>query len=283
MIMEIRLDHGTRVRELKEWSHVTGSPQSVVVHAEPGLLAAAVAARLVTRMVDAQAARGQAHVVLTGGRIGIAALAALAVSPARDAVDWQAVDLWWGDERFLPAGDPERNETQARAALLDRLPLNPAQVHPMPPSDGPDGDDVDAAAARYAETLRAASRPEDHGPVPAFDVVLLGVGDDAHCASLFPGQPALYETERTVVGVRGAPKPPPTRITLTLPALRAAQEVWFVIAGKDKADAVRLALSGAGHVQVPAAGVEGLRRTLWLLDRAAAGQLPPELARAASP
>ncbi|MFP5334674.1 MAG: 6-phosphogluconolactonase [Actinomycetes bacterium] len=259
------------------------SPTSVVVHATPDLLAAAAAARLVTRLVDAQASRGHASLVLTGGTIGISMLRHLASCPPRDAVDWRRVDLWWGDERFLPAGDPDRNETQAREALLDVLPLDPARVHPMPASDGPDGDDVDAAAARYAGELRAASRPEDHGDVPTFDVLLLGVGPDGHCASLFPEQPAVYETERSVVGVRSSPKPPPTRISLTMPALCAAEDVWFVVAGRDKAPAVEMALSGAGPVQVPAAGPSGRRRTLWLLDREAASSLPPGLARLASP
>ena len=117
----------------------------------------------------------------------------------------------------------------------------------------------------------------------SFDVCLLGVGPDGHVASLFPELPAIYEAERTVVAVRGSPKPPPTRISLTLPALNAAREVWFVVAGEDKARAARLALSGAGPVAVPAAGVTGRARTLWLLDTAAASQLPQGLARLASP
>lgn len=262
---------------------MTTGPVSVVVHADPDLLAPAVAARLITRMVDAQASRGSASVVLTGGTVGIKVLAHLATCPARDAVDWRAVDLWWGDERYLPAGDPDRNETQAREALLDTLPLDPARVHPMPASDGPDGDDVEAAAARYAEELARAARPEDQGDVPAFDVLLLGMGPDGHCASLFPEQPAVHETERTVVGVRAAPKPPPTRVSLTMPALCAAREVWFVVAGADKAGPVSMALGGAGTLQVPAAGPAGRRRTLWLLDRAAAAQVPAGLARPASP
>jgi 6-phosphogluconolactonase len=262
---------------------VSASPLSVVVHGDADLLAEAAAARFVTRVVDAQSARGSAHVVLTGGTIGIRMLDAIRTSQARDAVDWRALDVWWGDERFLPAGHEDRNETQARHALLDHVPVEVERVHPMPSSDGPDGDDVDAAAARYAEELRAASRPEDHADVPTFDVLVLGVGPDAHCASLFPGLPGIYETERTVIGVRGSPKPPPTRISLTMPALQAAEEVWFVVAGADKADAVGLALSGAGPVQVPAAGPSGRRRTLWLLDRAAAARVPAGLARPASP
>ena len=259
------------------------APTSVVVHADQDLLCEAVAARLVTQLVDAQASRGSAHLVLTGGTVGTAALAALAASPARDAVDWRAVDVWWGDERFLPSGHPDRNETQAREALLSKVPIPADRVHPMPASDGPDGDDVDAAAARYADALAAVSRPEDHGAVPRFDVLLLGVGPDAHVASLFPGHPGLYETERTVVGVHGAPKPPPTRISLTMPAIRSAAEIWFVVSGADKARAVHLALSQAGEVQVPAAGPRGVRATRWLLDRAAAAELPRGLSRLASP
>ncbi|TXS51053.1 6-phosphogluconolactonase [Streptomyces sp. t39] len=253
------------------------SAAELVVHRDKDLMAQAAAARLITRVVDAQAARGTASVVLTGGRNGNGLLAALGSAPARDAIDWSRLDLWWGDERFLPDGDPERNVTQAREALLDRVPLDPARVHAMPASDGPHGADADAAAAAYAAELAAAARPEDHGPVPVFDVLMLGVGPDTHVASLFPELPAVRETERTVVGVHGAPKPPPTRISLTLPAIRAAREVWLLAAGEDKAEAVQIALSGAGEVQAPAAGARGRARTLWLLDAAAASGLPRDL------
>lgn len=253
---------------------------SVVVHADADVLAKAVAARLITRLVDVQSAAGSASLVLTGGGVGLATLAAVAATPARVAVDWQRLDIWWGDERFLPAGDPERNETGARRALLDHVELDPARVHVMA---GPDtGLSAEESADRYAEELRLASRPEDHGPVPSFDVLLLGMGPDGHVASLFPEMPALYD-DRPVVAVHGSPKPPPTRITLTLPAINAAREVWVVAAGAEKAGAVRLALSGAGTMQVPAAGVRGRRRTLFLLDRTAAAKIPPSLVRPASP
>jgi len=262
---------------------VSNAPSSVVVHSSASVLAEAVAARLVTRVVDAQSARGVAHVGLTGGSIGIAVLEALRSSSARDAVDWQHLEVWWGDERFLPSGDPERNETQARTALLDHVRIDPARVHPMPPSDGPDGDDPEAAAERYADELAAAASSGDRAGVPALDVLLLGMGPDGHTASLFPEQPALHESERTVVAVRGAPKPPPRRLTLTFPAIAAAQEVWFVVAGADKASAAAMALSDAGPVQVPAAGARGVHATRWLLDREAASRLPPGLTRLASP
>jgi 6-phosphogluconolactonase len=256
------------------------TPPIVVIHHDTEVLADAVAARLITRLVDVQAARGVASLVLTGGRVAAATLSAIADSPARAAIDWANLDIWWGDERFLPSGDPERNETQARGALLDHVPVDPARVHPMPAADT--GLEPEAAAEKYAAELARSSHPEHYGAVPMFDVVLLGVGPDAHVASLFPEEPALYE-ERSVVAVRGAPKPPPTRISLTLPTIRSAAEVWLVVSGDDKAGAVRLALSGAGEVQVPAAGARGRQRTLWLLDRAAAAQLPPGLERIASP
>ncbi|MDQ0931800.1 6-phosphogluconolactonase [Streptomyces turgidiscabies] len=258
------------------------APQ-LVVHRDKELMAEAAAARLITRIVDAQASRGSASVVLTGGRNGNGLLAALASAPARDAIDWARLDLWWGDERFLPEGDPDRNITQARAALLDAVPLEPARVHAMPASDGPYGSDVDAAAEAYAAELAKAAGPENHGPVPTFDVLMLGVGPDTHVASLFPELPAVRETERTVVGVRGAPKPPPTRVTLTLPAIRAAREVWLLAAGEDKAGAAAIALSGAGEIQAPAAGAYGRQRTLWLLDAPAASQLPKTLYPPSSP
>lgn len=250
------------------------APPQVVVYPNAELLAAATAARLVTRLIDAQAARGWASLVLTGGDTGIAVLEQLRATPARDAIDWARVDLYWGDERFLPSGDPERNETQARAGLLDHVPVDPARVHAMAPSDGPLGADPEAAAAAYAEVLAKAARPEDHGPVPSFDVCLLGVGGEGHTASIFPASPAVYETERTVVAVHGSPKPPPTRISLTLPAIRRASEVWLMTTGPTKAAAVAMAVGGAGEIQVPAAGARGQRRTLWLLDRAAAAKVP---------
>ena len=258
------------------------APQ-VLIHRDEELLAKAVAARLVTRLVDACAARGHGSLVLTGGGIGTRVLAELAAAPARDAVDWRHLDIWWGDERFRPSGDPERNDTGARKALLDHIDTRPDRVHPMPASDGPDGPDPEAAAARYAAELLRATQPEDHSQVPSFDVLLLGIGPDAHVASLFPGMPALYEEQRTVVAVHGAPKPPPTRLTLTLAAITAAREVWILASGAEKAGAIRIALSAAGPVQVPAAGARGRQQTLFLLDRAAAAQVPPQLGRIASP
>ena len=199
--------------------------------------------------------------VLTGGSIGIASLAALRQTPARKAIDWRQVDVWWGDERFVPATATSATSCRPVRHCSTSLDLDPARVHPMGTRGGPDGADVDAAAARYAAELTAS------GAVPAFDVLLLGMGPEGHTASIFPESPAAHD-ERPAFGVHGCPKPPPTRISMGFTALCAAREVWLVVAGEDKARAVALALSGAGRVQVPAAGAVGRQQTLWLLDEA---------------
>jgi 6-phosphogluconolactonase len=236
---------------------------TVLVHPDETVLAASIAARLISRLADAQAdGVSNASVVLTGGGIGTACLAAVAASPARDAVDWSRVEFFWGDERFEPSGDPERNETGAREALLDHIPVDPALVHPMAASDGPDGDDVDVAAEHYA------------GIVPAsFDVVLLGIGPEGHVASLFPDRPELTDT-RLAVPVRNSPKPPPTRISLTYGPIRSASEVWILASGSSKADAIAAVVAGAPASECPASGAVGRDRTLLLVDEAAAAKLP---------
>ncbi|GEL97360.1 6-phosphogluconolactonase [Cellulomonas terrae] len=237
--------------------------RDVVVHPDARVLAESVAARLLTHLVDVQSHRSPVHVVLTGGTVGIASLAAVAASPVRDAVDWSGVHLWWGDERFLPEGDPDRNETQARTALIDALgdALPAENVHPMPARS----DDVptpEASADAYGQSFADAGSP-------AFDVLLLGMGPDGHVASLFPGHEALAVTGRPTVGVHGSPKPPPERVSLTYDAIRGAREVWVVAAGAEKAQAVASALRGAPVETTPAAGAIGTERTLWLVDVAA--------------
>jgi 6-phosphogluconolactonase len=255
------------------------SSAELVVHDDEAATARDAADRLLTALAAAQAARGAASVVLTGGGIGIAMLREVAVSPRRDAVDWAAVEVFWGDERFVPAGDAERNDAQAREALLDALPLDPARVHPMAASDAPEdagGGDPDHAADAYAKALSAAASrlgTSSSGPIPAFDVLLAGCGPEGHVLSVFPDSPAVHAADAGVVAVRDCPKPPPTRVSLTLPAARHAREVWLVAAGAGKAEALARARGGASEVDIPLAGLRGAERTLWLLDREAAAQL----------
>ncbi|WP_159797336.1 6-phosphogluconolactonase [Puerhibacterium puerhi] len=250
----------------------TASQRLVVVHPDAEVLAQAAAARLLTRILDVQSVRRPVHVVLTGGTVGIRTLAAAAASPLVAAVDWSGVHLWWGDERFVPTGHADRNETQAREALLDALVaehgLPEANVHPMA---GPDrAGSPEESATAYAAELAALADPAGGAPqVPAFDVLLLGMGPDGHVASLFPGHAALAADGATV-GVHGSPKPPPERVSLTFDAIRSAREVWVVAAGAEKAERAAAALASQPVEEVPAAGVHGTERTLWLLDTAAA-------------
>lgn len=223
-------------------------------------LAAATGARLVGAITSAIANRGEAAVVLTGGTVGIKLLRH--VAGFGTDIDWSKVQLFWGDERFVPAADDDRNYKQAREALLESIDIPSANVHAMAASDGEFGEDIEAAAAAYERLLPAE-----------FDVHLLGMGGEGHINSLFPDTDAVRETTRLVVAVTDSPKPPPLRITLTLPAVARAREVWLVVAGSEKAGAVAAAIGGAAAVDVPAAGAIGKEKTVWLLDEAAAAQL----------
>ena len=236
----------------------------LVRHPDARTLAAVTAGRLVTTVLDAIAERGRADLSLTGGSMGGAVVEALAHHPQREVVDWTRVHVWWGDERYLPAGDPDRNDTQADAAGLTTLGLLPEHVHR---AAGPDvSASAEASAAAYEQTLRSDGGGE-------WDVVLLGVGPDGHVASLFPGHPAQQSSDTLAVAVHDSPKPPPTRVSLTGGCLSRSREVWFVVAGEDKAGAVAKGVAGAPAEEVSTGLVRGLGRTLWLVDAAAARDL----------
>ncbi|MBG6054190.1 6-phosphogluconolactonase [Salinibacterium sp. CAN_S4] len=245
----------------------------VIVHPDKASLAAAVAARFISKAADLISEFDEASVVLTGGTMGSAVLSAINSSPARDTVDWSRVNVWWGDERWLPAGDPERNDTQARIALLDHVPLDPDRVHPFAASDS--GLELDEASDAYAAEIAAHS--PDNASMPHFDITFLGMGPDGHIASLFPERGGVREREKTVISVRKSPKPPPERLSLTLPTINSSARVWLVVAGADKASALGLTLAGASVNEVPAAGVEGRRKTLFFVDADAAAQVPEHL------
>lgn len=234
----------------------------VRVYPDTDALIAAAAAQFVEVVVAAQQARGSASVVLTGGGTGIGLLELVRKNPG--GIDWSRLDVFWGDERFVPAGDAERNELQARQALLDHVPVDPARVHPVSASDGEYPDPVEAAA-EYAAAVHA--HLTEYG---AFDLHLLGMGGEGHVNSLFPATDAVREEHELVVAVTNSPKPPPVRVTLTLPAVRRARQVVLVVGGAAKAEAVAAALEGANPVDIPAAGAVGTEATVWLLDRQAA-------------
>lgn len=242
----------------------------VQTYADQQELVTATGDRLADAIEAAIAARGRALIVLTGGGTGIGLLRRLGEHAGR--IDWSKVHIYFGDDRFVPADDDERNEKQARAALLDHIAIPVGNVHAMAASDGAFGDDLDVAALAYEQVLADHAEPGERTPI--FDVHLLGMGGEGHVNSLFPDTPAVAETARLVLPIHDSPKPPPRRITLTLPAVRCTRQVWLVVAGAAKAEAVAAAIGGADPVSVPAAGAIGSEQTVWLLDAAAATQLP---------
>ncbi|TFV58937.1 6-phosphogluconolactonase [Mycobacterium sp. PS03-16] len=232
-------------------------------------LVAAVGDRLADEVVSAVESRGTANIVLTGGGTGIKLLERLGTHS--DRIDWSKVHLFFGDERYVAEDDDDRNDKQARAALIDRVDIPAANVHAMPAADGEFGDDIDAAALAYEHVL--AGQAEGDEPTPVFDVHLLGMGPEGHINSLFPHTPAVRETTRMVVAVTDSPKPPPQRITLTLPAVARSREVWLVVSGSGKAEAVAAAVGGAAADDWPAAGAVGREATVFFLDEDAASKL----------
>ena len=188
----------------------------------------------------------------------------------RHAVDWSEVEVFFGDERYVPPDHAESNYRMARESLLAHVPLSAAQVHPWPTAAG----DPAADAARYEATLRAAFPERPAGGPPRFDLVLLGLGTDGHTASLFPDTAALGEPSRWAVA-NHVPRLGAWRLTLTFPVLNAAQQVVFLVAGGDKAPVLARVLEGPeAPDELPAQRVQPTDGQLtWLVDRAAAGQL----------
>lgn len=252
---------------------MTVAHRRVRVYDDKPALAGAVAQRFIKRMAKVLAQKETAHVVLTGGTMGEAVLAAVRDSADRSSVDWSRVTFWWGDERYLPKGDADRNETQSRRALLDALGLDESRIKPFPALG--EHATIEEAAAAYAADLAAAA-PEG-AAYPQFDVTFLGVGPDGHVASLFPEHEAVRDTTSVVLPETNSPKPPPERLTLALPVLNSSDRVWLVLAGADKAGALGLALAGANPHDVPAAGVEGRLKTVFFVDRDAASEVPENL------
>ncbi|MEN9752463.1 MAG: hypothetical protein RL670_154 [Actinomycetota bacterium] len=224
--------------------------------------AEAIAEALLTRLAELLGQQREVHLAVTGGTLGIALLAATAKNAKLKTVDWSRVNVWWGDERFVAADSADRNDGQAIRALFHLLPQ--AKLHQMPADDG--------LPLEFAtvEFLNYAAEFAVDGAIP-FDITLLGMGPDGHVASLFPDRP-IPPAEMPVVPVHDSPKPPPQRISFNYGALNASDEIWFVVAGADKAEAVAVAHS-AEKAKLPAGRVLGKSKTIWFLDEAAASLL----------
>lgn len=220
------------------------------------------AAKLVSESLSGP---GRRSICLTGGSTPKPVYQRLAREPYRSKLHWDCVHWFWGDDRFVPQDDERSNAAMAHSAFLNSLPIPPTCIHAIPT----DTVDHHEAARRYEETLRGFYGSDRLDPGrPLFDLVLLGLGSDGHTASLFPGDPALQETDRWVVGIdhsRLAPFVP--RVTLTFPTLGSTRQMVFLVSGKDKRDMVKNVLSGADF---PAGSARASAPVLWMLDREAA-------------
>lgn len=248
------------------------SDKRVVIAPSRGELAGLVADKFLVRAAKSIRRTGQFRVILTGGTVGIETLAAIAQHPKAADLDWSKVQLWWGDERFVPAGHPDRNDQQAEKVFLSRLPLEEAHIHRFPAADGLD---VETAAGVYRELLRSQAAEGEQWPV--FDLAFAGMGPDAHVLSVFPGSDQARATVPDVLAVTDSPKPPAQRLTMTIPLVNRSARVWMVVAGSDKAAALALALADASTSEVPAAGLRGTQSTKMFIDQELADVLPEEL------
>lgn len=205
---------------------------------------------------------GVARLVLTGGTAGIALLRRLAQADLAERIDWTRVHVFFGDERNVPVTHPDSNEGQAREALLDAVGIPAENIHGF----GLDGGDMERAAAQYAEAI--------HTFAPnGFDLHLLGMGGEGHINSLFPDTDAVREQTALVVTVTDSPKPPAQRVSLTLPAVRRAERVWFLVSGAEKAEAAAAVVAGKNPVAWPAAGARGVKETILFVTEDAAPPL----------
>lgn len=229
----------------------------VVVCPDGDAVAKAVARKLRLRIAQMQEDPERVpQVCLTGGRIANRVYERLANDQDDTTVDWARVEFWWGDERFVPTGDPHRHAGQTLAILAATIQMDPARVHPMPAAEGATAD-IAQAAVQYASELGDTT----------FDICLLGIGVDGHVASIFPRHSSSGRGGR-VIGVQDSPKPPSARLTVTMPVITASEEVWFIASGEEKADAVARAL--AGEPGLPASVACGTSRTVWCIDEDAA-------------
>lgn len=247
-----------------------------VVSADAAGVATEAATAAAARLAEAQTERGVAHLVVTGGTVGVRAAGALPAALEAAGVDLSTLHLWWGDERFVGPDDDDRNAVQVREGLLEPLEaagLPERNVHLVPSTQ--DGMSLAEAAAWYGQQLDSAGGDEPFRTRGRafFDVLWLGVGPDAHVASLFPGHPAQRVTSASAIPVEDSPKPPPLRVSLSWPVLNSARHVALLVAGAEKAEAVAKAHGDIDPLQVPASSVRGLESTTWFLDEAAAGRL----------
>lgn len=241
------------------------------INADRRTLSAVLAAHVAELAATAIAKTNRFCLALSGGSLMNIIGPPLSSLPLRDNVDWSSWHVFWVDERWVSWSNPESNYGLAKALFLDRTDIPDAQIHAVDNSLSP-SETAHAYASAMATVFQA---PENR--LPRFDLILLGIGADGHTASLFPNHPALDETRRWVVPVLNAPKPPPIRITMTLPVINRARHIRFVAAGPDKAKIVSAVLDPkAKQPELPARRVNPSDGDVqWFVDQSAAGQYHP--------
>ena len=262
------------------------SQRKTVTCPNPDVLAQAVAVRVLTtiRNLLAEPGRSRVDIALTGGTDGNRVLRAIGTDPLADDLDASRVHIWWGDERFVPEDSDDRNAKQAREAWFGKLiedGLMPAgNIHEMP-ADGRDADEIASASPEQTDAVLAAAAAEYQrelveqlGSEPALDIAMFGVGPDAHFASLFPdhGEVEIDDPHVLVAGVRDSPKPPPLRVTLTVPMIARSKHTWVFTSETCKADAVKAAFAQRDNPHAPSSYADG-EELLWLIDEGAASKL----------
>lgn len=249
---------------------VSRAGMEVVQLADAEAVSRAAAEEVVRCARGAVAARGRFTIVLSGGSTPRLLYELLAVSPFREQIDWERVEVFWGDERTVPPDHPDSNFGMARAALLAKVPVPPARVHRM----AAERHDRDGAAQEYAAEIARTVAVPSTGEPPVLDLILLGMGPDGHTASLFPHTEAVRETRRWVVR-NYVPKLQTDRLTLTVPILNRGAAILFLVAGADKGPVLREVLEGPPDPErLPSQLIRPtVGRLVWLVDRAAAGSL----------
>jgi 6-phosphogluconolactonase len=232
-------------------------------------LSVAVAGHVALLAARAMAERGRFFIALSGGSVTKIISAKLVAEPIRSDVDWWGWHVFWADERCVPLSSPESNYGVANRLLFRHVDIPHHQIYVLDDTLGA----IEAAEA-YESILRRVFRPQD-SLIPKFDLILLGIGEDGHTASLFPGSPILHETDRWVAPILDAPKPPPERVTLTLPVINNARHVIFVAAGTGKKFILSKVFTPNLHrPRLPAELVGPFDGDLqWFADEAAAGNL----------
>lgn len=260
--------------------------RKTIVYPNPQVLAEAVAARTLLTIVDmlAEPDRRRVDIAVTGGTDGNRVFAAMNASPLNEAVDWSRVHVWWGDERFVTAEDDDRNAKQAReawyGALVEDGRMPAANIHAMPADERSAADIVSATPEQTDAVLAEAAAKYQHelveqlGDEPALDIAMFGMGPDAHFASLFPdhGESEITDPHVLVAGVRDSPKPPPLRLTLTVPMIARSKHTWVFTSEVRKADAVKAAFARRNNQHAPSSYADG-EELLWLIDEGAASKL----------